>query len=138
LLDGAHNPAAARVLAEFIQEELGGRRLRLVYGSMRDKAMGEISEILFPLAEEVYLTRPQVSRAATPEEIVAAARFRPKRLVIEPEPSVAVARACQASSSEDAVMIIGSLYLVGAVKKALLEGQLQLPGHLRSPTAEKM
>ena len=50
LLDGAHNPAAARVLAEFIRDEMGGRRLRLVYGSMRDKAIGEISEILFPLA----------------------------------------------------------------------------------------
>jgi dihydrofolate synthase/folylpolyglutamate synthase len=138
LLDGAHNPAAARVLAEFIQEELAGRRLRLVYGSMRDKAMGEISEILFPLAEEVYLTRPHLARAATPEEILAAARFRPKRLVIEPEPSVAVARACQASSNEDVVMIIGSLFLVGAVKKALLEGQLQLAKHLRSTPAERL
>jgi dihydrofolate synthase/folylpolyglutamate synthase len=138
LLDGAHNPAAARVLAEFIQEELGGRRLRLVYGSMRDKAMGEISEILFPLAEEVYLTRPHLARAATPEEILAAARFRPKRLVIEPEPYVAVARACQASSNEDAVMIIGSLFLVGAVKKALLDGQLQLANHISPATAERL
>jgi dihydrofolate synthase/folylpolyglutamate synthase len=105
---------------------------------MRDKAMGEISQILFPLAVEVYLTRPRVARAATPEEILAAARFRPKRMVIEPEPAVAVARACQASSNEDAVMIIGSLFLVGAVKKALLEGQLQLADHLRSPTAERV
>jgi dihydrofolate synthase/folylpolyglutamate synthase len=135
LLDGAHNPAAARVLAEFIEEELRGRRLRLVYASMRDKAMGEISEILFPLAEEVYLTRPHVARAATPEEIIAAARFHPPRLVIEPEPAVAVARAWQASSREDAVLIIGSLFLVGAVKQALLEGQLQLANHLH--TAEK-
>jgi dihydrofolate synthase/folylpolyglutamate synthase len=137
LLDGAHNPAAARVLAEFIQEELRGRRLRLVYASMRDKAMGEISEILFPLAEEVYLTRPHLARAATPEEIAAAARFRPKRLVMEPEPSVAVARACQASSKEDAVVIIGSLFLVGAVKKAQLEGQLQLANDPRSAPAER-
>jgi len=135
LLDGAHNPAAARVLAEFIQEELGGRRLRLVYGSMRDKAIGEISEILFPLAEEVYLTRPQVPRAATAEEILAAARFHPERLVIEPEPCRAVARACQASSHEDAVLVIGSLFLVGAVKKALLEGQLQLANHSSPATA---
>jgi dihydrofolate synthase/folylpolyglutamate synthase len=137
LLDGAHNPAAARVLAEFIHEELGGRRLRLVYASMRDKAIGEISEILFPLAEEVYLTRPHVARAATPEEIVAAARFRPKRLVIEPEPAVAVARACQASSKEDAAMVIGSLFLVGAVKQALLEGQLRLLDHSSLATTEK-
>lgn len=138
LLDGAHNSAAARELAEFIQEELGGRRLRLVYGLMRDKAMGEISEILFPLAEEVYLTRPPLARAATPEEILAVARFRPKRLVIEPEPSVAVARAYQASSHADAVMIVGSLFLVGAVKKALLEGRLQLASHLRPATAERL
>jgi dihydrofolate synthase/folylpolyglutamate synthase len=138
LLDGAHNSAAAHVLAEFIQEELGGRRLRLVYGSMRDKAMGEISEILFPLAEEVYLTRPHLARAATPEEILMAARFRPKRLVIEPEPSVAVTRACEASSHADVVMIVGSLFLVGAVKKALLEGQLQLASHLRPSTAERL
>jgi dihydrofolate synthase/folylpolyglutamate synthase len=126
LLDGAHNPAAARVLAEFIQEELAGRRLRLVYASMRDKAMGEISQILFPFAEEVYLTRPPLPRAATAEEILAAARFHPRRLFVEPDPSVAVAYACQASAKEDVVLIIGSLFLVGAVKKALLEGQLQL------------
>jgi dihydrofolate synthase/folylpolyglutamate synthase len=136
LLDGAHNPAAARVLAEFIQEDLRGRRLRLVYGSMRDKAMSEISEILFPLAEEVYLTRPHVARAATPEEILAASRLRPPRLVIEPEPSVAVERACRASANEDAVMIVGSLFLVGAVKKALLEGQLQLANPVRPATAK--
>jgi dihydrofolate synthase/folylpolyglutamate synthase len=135
LLDGAHNPAAARVLAEFIQEELRGRRLRLVYGSMRDKAIGEISEILFPLAAEVYLTRPQVPRAATAEEILAAAGFHPEGLVIEPEPCLAVRRACQASSPEDAVLVIGSLFLVGAVKKALWEGQLQLAPHASPATA---
>ena len=129
LLDGAHNPHAARVLAEFIREELAGRKLRLVYASMRDKPIGEISEILFPLAEEVYLTRPAVPRAASADEILAAARFHPKRLVIEPEPSAAVERACRASSNEDAVMIIGSLFLVGAVKKALLAGELRLADH---------
>jgi dihydrofolate synthase/folylpolyglutamate synthase len=136
LLDGAHNPAAARVLAEFIQDELEGRRLRLVYASMRDKAIADIAETLFPLAEEVYLTRPHLARAATPEEILATTRFRPARLVIEPEPFRAVARACQASSSEDVVLIIGSLYLVGAVKKSLREGQLQLTNHPGAAPAE--
>ncbi|MGB7591769.1 MAG: hypothetical protein WBO19_11060, partial [Terriglobia bacterium] len=112
---------------------------RLVYGSMRDKAIGEISEILFPLAEEVYLTRPQVPRAASAEEILAAARFHPGRLIIEPEPCRAVALACQANSDQDAVMVIGSLFLVGAVKKALLEGQLQLTNHIGpATTAERL
>jgi len=106
---------------------------------MRDKAIEEISEILFPLAAEVYLTRPQVPRAATAEEILAAARFHPERLVIEPEPYLAVRRACQASSEEeDVVIVIGSLFLVGAVKKALLEGQLQLADHSSPAAAQKV
>ena len=59
LLDGGHNPGAAREMATFIREELPGRRVRLVYASMRDKAMREICASLFPLAEEVYLTHPE-------------------------------------------------------------------------------
>jgi len=47
-----------------------------------------------------------------------------------------VARACQASSEDDVVIIIGSLYLVGAVKKALLEGQLQLANRAVSRPGE--
>jgi dihydrofolate synthase/folylpolyglutamate synthase len=128
LLDGAHNPAAARALATFIREELPGRPLRLVYASMRDKAIGEISEILFPLAEEVYLTRPELARAATPEEIQAALRSQPAALRVEPEPVRALEEACGASSPDDVVLVVGSLFLVGAIKKAQREGTLQLPG----------
>lgn len=124
LLDGAHNPAAAREIDAFAKEELPGKRLRLVYASMRDKAIGEISEILFPLAEEVYLTRPDLPRAATPEQILAATRLRPARIFVEPEPARALERACQASNREDVVLALGSLFLVGDLKKALREGKL--------------
>lgn len=126
LFDGAHNPAAAREVAAFAKEQWAGRRLRLVYASMRDKAIGEISKILFPLAEEVYLTRPQQARAASPEEILVLARSRPPRIVVEPEPARALESACRASSPEDVVLASGSLFLVGALKKALLEGRLAL------------
>ncbi len=124
LLDGAHNPAGAREVAAFVREHLGGRKLRLVYASMRDKAIGEISEILFPLAEEVYLTRPEQPRAATPEEILAAARYRPARIILEPNPSRALERAVQASSPDDVVLAAGSLFLVGAIKEARCAEQL--------------
>jgi dihydrofolate synthase/folylpolyglutamate synthase len=124
LLDGAHNPAAARELADFVREELAGRRLRLVYASMRDKAISEISAILFPLAEEVYLTRPELARAASPEEILAAARIEPEKAVVESVPARAVERACRAAAADDVVLVAGSLFLVGAIKQALQEGKL--------------
>jgi dihydrofolate synthase/folylpolyglutamate synthase len=124
LLDGAHNPAAARELADFVREELVGRHLRLVYASMRDKAISEMSASLFPLAEEIYLTQPELARAASPEEILAAARIAPGKVVLEPVPARAVERACRAATPDDVVLVAGSLFLVGAVKEALQEGNL--------------
>lgn len=124
LLDGAHNPAAARELSDFVREELAGRPLRLVYASMRDKAITEISATLFPLAEEIYLTRPELARAASPEEILAAARIEPGNVVLEPVPARAVERACRAAAADDVILVAGSLFLVGAIKQALQEGKL--------------
>jgi dihydrofolate synthase/folylpolyglutamate synthase len=126
LLDGGHNPSAAREVAAFVREELPARRLRLVYASMRDKAIREICEALFPLAAEIYLTHPDHPRAATPQEILAALHSPPATLHIEPEPARALERALGASSPNDVVLVAGSLFLVGAIKKAQREGKLQL------------
>ncbi|MGH9342378.1 MAG: glutamate ligase domain-containing protein, partial [Terriglobia bacterium] len=126
LLDGAHNPAAAAELARFVREELGGRRLRMVYASMRDKAIDEISEILFPLAHEIYLTSPPVGRTAPPNEILSRARTNPERIVIEMDPARAVEEACRASSEEDVVLVTGSLFLVGSVEQSQRAGTLSL------------
>jgi dihydrofolate synthase/folylpolyglutamate synthase len=129
LLDGGHNPGAAQALAAFIREELPGRRVHLVYASMRDKAIPEICACLFPLAEEIYLTRPDNARAASPEEILAALDSPHARLHIESDPARALENACHHSRPEDVVLVAGSLFMVGAVKKAQREGRLHLPSY---------
>ncbi|MCL5006060.1 MAG: bifunctional folylpolyglutamate synthase/dihydrofolate synthase [Acidobacteria bacterium] len=126
MLDGAHNPAAAREIAAFIREHCAARNLRLVYATMRDKDIAEISGILFPLAETVYLTRPEVERAASPETILDSAPASPRQIVQEPDPARALERAIEESSLDDVVLVAGSLFLVGAIKKAILEGRLVL------------
>jgi dihydrofolate synthase / folylpolyglutamate synthase len=132
LLDGAHNPAAAREVAEFVHRHFEGRRLRLVYASMRDKAIGEISNILFPLAHTVYLTRPGLDRAAAPEAILKSARDAPLETIIEQDPARALEQAVCSSLPEDVVLVAGSLFLVGAVKKAVLDGRL-VPENMSPP-----
>ena len=124
LLDGAHNPAAALEVAEFVESHLKGRTLRLVYASMRDKAIAEISGILFPLADAVYLTRPGLDRAATPEAILESAQGTPRETITEPDPVRALERAVDASLSEDVILVAGSLFLVGAIKQAIAAGRL--------------
>src|SRR5262249_51323486 len=58
ILDGAHNPAGARSLAAYIREFFAGEPIRIVYGAMRDKAIDEVIDALFPLAAEVIVTAP--------------------------------------------------------------------------------
>ncbi|MEJ2007890.1 MAG: bifunctional folylpolyglutamate synthase/dihydrofolate synthase [Acidobacteriota bacterium] len=132
MLDGAHNPAAASEVAEFYHRHLDGRRLQLVYATMRDKAIGEISSILFPLAHTVFLARPDLDRAATPEAIMAAVKVRPGEIVVEPDPARALEQAVYSSLPEDIVLVAGSLFLVGAIKKAISEGRLD-PANLAPP-----
>jgi dihydrofolate synthase / folylpolyglutamate synthase len=132
VLDGAHNPAAAREVAEFVRRHFEGRTVRLVYASMRDKAIGEISSLLFPLAHAVYLTRPGLDRAAVPEAILEAAVALPRQTVIEPDPVHALERAVYSSLPEDVILVAGSLFLVGAVKKAILDGRF-VPENLTPP-----
>src|SRR4029077_13601660 len=55
LLDGAHNPAGAKSLRDYL-DEFGSRPLTLVFGAMRDKQLEQIAKILFPVDDLLVLT----------------------------------------------------------------------------------
>ena len=113
VIDVAHNPAGAWALRSALSERYEDRPLIFVFGAMRDKAISEMTEILFPLAERVIATRPENPRAASPEEIQQAAA----RTGVEIEPvedvQQAVERARALATSGNVVVITGSIYLVG-------------------------
>ena len=66
VLDVAHNPAGAWALRSALSERYGDRTLVFVFGAMRDKAISEMAEILFPMADRVIATHAGNPRAATP------------------------------------------------------------------------
>ncbi|MGI8744590.1 MAG: bifunctional folylpolyglutamate synthase/dihydrofolate synthase [Bryobacteraceae bacterium] len=72
ILDGAHNPAGTRALADYMRRFYSDRKIWLIYGVMRDKDVSEMASMLFPLAHRVILTAPANSRAMAPENIPAA------------------------------------------------------------------
>ena len=67
ILDGAHNPAGARALAEYVAEFYPDPAPVLIFGVMRDKAVEEITGILFPHFSKVIVTAPDQPRALAPE-----------------------------------------------------------------------
>ena len=61
VLDVAHNPAGAWALRSALSESFPGRELTLVFAAMRDKAIQEVAEVLFPIVENIVLTTREQS-----------------------------------------------------------------------------
>jgi dihydrofolate synthase/folylpolyglutamate synthase len=117
VLDVAHNPAGAWALRSALSEQYEDRPLIFVFGAMRDKAISEMTEILFPLAERVIATRPENPRAASPEEIRQAAARTGTEIEVVDDPQRAVERARAQAGPNAVVVITGSIYLVGEVMR---------------------
>jgi dihydrofolate synthase/folylpolyglutamate synthase len=115
VIDVAHNPAGAWALRSALSEYYEDRPLIFVFGAMRDKAISEMAEILFPLASKVIATRPDNPRAASPEEIQQAGGRAGTEIEPVEDVSRALARARELSREGTVIVITGSIYLVGEV-----------------------
>ena len=117
VMDVAHNPAGAWALRSALSERYEDRPLIFVFGAMQDKAISEIAEILFPLADRVIATRPENPRAASPEEIQQAAIRTGVEIEAVEDVQGAVERARSLAKAGTVVVVTGSIYLVGEIMR---------------------
>jgi dihydrofolate synthase/folylpolyglutamate synthase len=113
VLDVAHNPAGAWALRSALSSRYEDRPLTFVFGAMRDKAIGEMAEILFPLATRVIVTRADNPRSATPDEIREAAARTATDIEDAMDVATALVRAGALAGPQGVVVITGSIYIVG-------------------------
>jgi dihydrofolate synthase/folylpolyglutamate synthase len=130
VLDVAHNPAGAWALRSTLsaaypdpenRESGKGRAITMVFGVMRDKAMREMAEILFPIAEHVIVTHAGNPRSASPDEIRQAAARVAASTDLEGAEDVASAleRARKVAGAGGLVVVTGSIYIVGETMRIL-------------------
>ncbi len=105
ILDGAHNPSAARALAAML-----AKPFVLVFGSLARKAGEETLAELEPYASRVIVT--QVDKTPSALKRTATRHF-------VDDPVAAVGLALSLCPPEESVLIAGSLYLAGVVRPAL-------------------
>jgi dihydrofolate synthase/folylpolyglutamate synthase len=123
LLDGAHNPqkvaALARDLATLLPVGEGGRRIALL-GMLDAKAHAEAIEALLPVIDLLVLTSPNVlaKEGLAAERLAAVARKQgfSGTVIVEPEPHRALDTALGLATPDDALVVTGSLYLVGNLR----------------------
>ncbi len=118
ILDGAHNPAGASALAAYIREFHAHRPVWLVYGAMRDKAVEEVAEQLFPLAAKLIATAPNFPRALRPQAILELSAHHEATTAETVAAAIELARH---APPDAAVFFTGSLFLVGEAR-AILTG----------------
>jgi dihydrofolate synthase/folylpolyglutamate synthase len=119
VLDGAHNRDSARCLREALRRCFRYRRLILVLGISANKNLPGIIEELAPMAAVLVATRALVPRAAPPQRVAALAAERAAHVLAEDDPQQALTLAIAETQPEDLLLVTGSLYLVGDVKRLL-------------------
>ena len=121
ILDGAHNPAAARALAEALPDTFTWDRLHLVMGVFADKDLDGIVGPLAPLADAGYAAAVESVRARPPHEVADAMIAHDIPAETFTTVRDALDAAASAASDGDLILVTGSLYTVADARRALLE-----------------
>lgn len=122
-LDGAHNPASAKMLAAALKDlRLDYRQLVLIIGILGDKDVRGIISELLPLADRVIVTKPDYSRAL--DVALLAKEVRSLHSTVDSAQSLgqAIEKAKAAAGKDDLIVITGSLYVVGDARASIIQG----------------
>ena len=119
VLDVAHNPAGAWALRSTLSAAYAERPFTMVFGVLRDKAVAEIAEILFPLAEQVIVTHANNPRSASVEEIRQAASRVAGDIREAADVASALVHAGKIAGNSGLVVVTGSIYIVGEAMQQL-------------------
>jgi dihydrofolate synthase/folylpolyglutamate synthase len=120
VIDGAHNPAGARILEQTWRQVFGDRRATILLAILRDKDVAGICAALEPIAQRVLLPSIQSERAIPPGELQRAICDRLPGLPVSVLPSLAAAWE-EARLDPALILICGSLHFAGEAL-AFLQG----------------
>jgi len=120
VLDGAHNPHSALVLAATWQERFPNKKAALVFSAVSGKDIGHILDILAPLAVKIFLCPVDTPRAVEAEEL---AGYLPEDA--PPHTCFKTFKEAFEAAGEtgEVVLVAGSLFLVGEARALLTEGE---------------
>lgn len=120
ILDGAHNPGAAKELQRSLNLYFKGKKLYYIFGVFQDKDYKEVIRLTAPLAEHIITVQTPNNPRALPADQL-------KEAVSGINPSVEAAGSIQEAvhiarnlaQKDDAIIIFGSLSFLGEAEKAL-------------------
>ena len=127
IVDGAHNPPAARALSEALREDCrksgcsSEKRYSLIAGFCGDKDVGQVLAILAPLVGKAFAVRTNNPRSLSAEDAAAKMRAAGMDAVACVSLRTAIRQAAQtpADGLRPVTLVCGSLFLAGEALVAL-------------------
>ena len=123
VIDGSHTAYSIRRLLDSCREIFGKGGV-LVFGSVKGKNYQAMLNLLIPSFDEVIISEPQGFKETDVDTVYAYAKGLGRSVALEKSPEkaleLAVSKAAELGSKKP-VVVTGSFYLAGAVKKYIAE-----------------
>lgn len=120
IVDGGHNPQCMDALTENIREYLQGRSITALTGVMADKDYSEIYHKIAPYMDRFVTVTPDNPRALPAQRLAQALEVFGRPVIACDSVEEGVATAIAQTDPEGAVLAFGSLYMVGAIRNAVI------------------
>jgi dihydrofolate synthase/folylpolyglutamate synthase len=126
VLDGAHTPhSVERVLAAF--RALYGTEGVLLFGAARGKKIAEMAALLAPAFQRIVITTPGTFKESDPAETHRLFQGFSPAALLEPDTGAGLARALELTEARRPLLVLGSFYLAGEVRRRFLAPRGQFP-----------
>ena len=121
VIDGAHNAESVERALDACREYFPYQELHVVFGVLGDKALQDMARIIQTRSEHVHVTTSEHPRARRPEQVAEAFADSEWQgeLSVHPNPAAALAAAGRQASSDDLILVIGSISLVADARRVL-------------------
>lgn len=123
VIDGAHNPDGASALRKAVNEYLTGKKILMVTGMLADKDTGSILKEFTAITDSFISTEPENPRKMDAESLKAEIEAMGADCESFPDCREAVRAAAERGKDFDAVLYAGSLYMIGAIRGILRQGE---------------
>lgn len=122
IIDGAHNPHAATMLAATWRQQYPGEKAALIFSAVAAKDISGILASLAPLAEHIFICPIDTPRALSTADLATELPDdAPPHTCFDTFPEALTA----ARKSEKRILIAGSLFLAGEARAKLIGGAFQ-------------
>ncbi|SDK17632.1 bifunctional folylpolyglutamate synthase/dihydrofolate synthase [Natronincola ferrireducens] len=120
IIDGAHNLQGATALKHSVETLLKNYKVTLVVAMLKDKDVKGVLQHLIPLVDKVIATKPNNPRAMEADDLAKELVIFGKEIYVCNKIEEAVKKAYEVTTSDDAIVFAGSLYMIGEVRSLLV------------------